>query len=388
MTYEEFLKRVLPTMLDANGRFLGPQAGVNFAFEGMTPQQAYDATVQRYNVVQANKADNDNHGFGNYDPALLGTLETALDPTWRQGPIDTKRGALGNWGLPLAMIAAPFAAAAMGVGSTAGGAAAEGVGEGTGLASAAGYNPAVDSLAASNGVGYETQMLDHMANLGGAELSTTTPALNWDAMNAADKTALEQIGADNPGLLDTLKSGGSTALDLVKKYGPTALKALGVLGIGTKAAQSMGNQGNTGTAATGLAASMDPANYQYTWDPSTGSYTHNGTTGPDMYGANQAAHITKMAQGGLHAAATNPRFIQGPGDGLSDSVPVRMSDGGPGRLADGEFVIPADVVSGLGNGSSQAGARQLYKMMDNIRKRAHGKKQQMRAVDPNKVLPA
>ena len=91
------------------------------------------------------------------------------------------------------------------------------------------------------------------------------------------------------------------------------------------------------------------------------------------------------AAGGI--AAGQPRFVQGGGTGLSDSVPVQMDDGGQGRLGDGEFVIPADVVSGLGGGSSQAGAKILYDMMEKIRMQAHGSPEQVKPVNPN-TLPA
>jgi hypothetical protein len=93
--------------------------------------------------------------------------------------------------------------------------------------------------------------------------------------------------------------------------------------------------------------------------------------------------------GGLGAAAgLPPRFIRGPGDGQSDSVPVKMDDGADGRLADNEFVVPADAVSALGSGSSEAGARALYDFVDRVRQMAHGHTKQANPVDPGKVLPA
>jgi glutamate/tyrosine decarboxylase-like PLP-dependent enzyme len=81
-------------------------------------------------------------------------------------------------------------------------------------------------------------------------------------------------------------------------------------------------------------------------------------------------------------------MVRGEGDGQSDSIPVKMDDGGQGRLADNEFVVPADAVSALGSGSSEAGARALYAMVDRIRQQAHGTKQQAKPVDPSKVLAA
>lgn len=83
-----------------------------------------------------------------------------------------------------------------------------------------------------------------------------------------------------------------------------------------------------------------------------------------------------------------PRFLSGGGDGMSDSIPATINDKQPARLADGEFVIPADVVSHLGNGSSKAGAKQLYSMMDRIRTARTGNKKQGKQVNPRKYMPA
>jgi hypothetical protein len=70
------------------------------------------------------------------------------------------------------------------------------------------------------------------------------------------------------------------------------------------------------------------------------------------------------------------RLLRGPGDGVSDSIPASIGGKQPARLADGEFVIPARIVSELGNGSTDAGAKRLYAMMDKIqsgRKKTIGK---------------
>ena len=101
---------------------------------------------------------------------------------------------------------------------------------------------------------------------------------------------------------------------------------------------------------------------------------------------------TDMASGGItslgsYAAGGNPRLLKGPGDGMSDSIPANIGGKQPARLADGEFVVPADVVSHLGNGSTDAGAKKLYSMMDNIRRARTGRKKQAPAVKPDKYLP-
>jgi len=82
-----------------------------------------------------------------------------------------------------------------------------------------------------------------------------------------------------------------------------------------------------------------------------------------------------MAHGGLGSLGSysdGGRLLKGPGDGVSDDIPAMIGENQPARLADGEFVIPARIVSEIGNGSTDAGARKLYAMMDRIQK-ARGK---------------
>ena len=104
----------------------------------------------------------------------------------------------------------------------------------------------------------------------------------------------------------------------------------------------------------------------------------------------------KAAQGGIMGYAgggdlgsysDGGRMLKGPGDGMSDSIPAKIGHHQPARLADSEFVIPADVVSHLGNGSSDAGAKQLYSMMDKVRKARTGRKEQGKQIKPEKYLP-
>jgi hypothetical protein len=73
---------------------------------------------------------------------------------------------------------------------------------------------------------------------------------------------------------------------------------------------------------------------------------------------------------------------------MSDNIKANIDGHQEARLADGEFVIPADVVSHLGNGSSNAGAKKLYAMMDNIRKARTGNHKQGKKINPDKFLPA
>ena len=125
----------------------------------------------------------------------------------------------------------------------------------------------------------------------------------------------------------------------------------------------------------------------YTFDPVTGGFTaapppkvfrpytpapvYTGDTGTGM----AQGGIASLAQGGqshLGDYSDGGRLLRGPGDGVSDDIPATIGDKRPARLADGEFVVPARIVSELGNGSTEAGARKLYAMMDRVQK-ARGK---------------
>jgi hypothetical protein len=98
------------------------------------------------------------------------------------------------------------------------------------------------------------------------------------------------------------------------------------------------------------------------------------------YASGGASNLGSYSDGG--------RMLKGPGDGMSDSIPAKIGRHQPARLADGEFVVPADVVSHLGNGSTDAGAKHLYTMMDKVRKARTGRKAQGKQIKPEKYLPA
>jgi hypothetical protein len=82
--------------------------------------------------------------------------------------------------------------------------------------------------------------------------------------------------------------------------------------------------------------------------------------GGQMYAGGGLSHLGDYSDGG--------RLLRGPGDGVSDDIPASIANKRPARLADGEFVVPARIVSELGNGSTDAGARKLYSMMDRVQK--------------------
>jgi hypothetical protein len=98
--------------------------------------------------------------------------------------------------------------------------------------------------------------------------------------------------------------------------------------------------------------------------------------------------MTYMEAGGTTGLTGVPRDVKGTGDGMSDSVPATIEGVQEARLADGEFVIPADVVADIGNGSSGAGSKKLYSMMDRIRKARHGTTKQPPEINAEALMPA
>jgi hypothetical protein len=109
------------------------------------------------------------------------------------------------------------------------------------------------------------------------------------------------------------------------------------------------------------------------------SHLNNILQGKPSSFSTHASGVPFMAKGG---------YLNGNGDGMSDSIPATIEGKQPARLADGEFVIPADVVSHLGNGSSKAGSKRLYAMLDKVRHARTGNKKQGKQIKPEKYMPA
>jgi hypothetical protein len=128
---------------------------------------------------------------------------------------------------------------------------------------------------------------------------------------------------------------------------------------------------DTGKANFGTKADLEAAAWEH--------YQRYGKAGGRKYTKKAAAGgLMAMARGGMAQQfnlgdySDGGRLLRGPGDGVSDSIPATIGGKRPARLADGEFVVPARIVSELGNGSTEAGARKLYAMMDRIQKARRG----------------
>lgn len=190
---------------------------------------------------------------------------------------------------------------------------------------------------------------------------------------------------------------------------------------GNFASSNLKNIGMTGIGALGAGASINPQEQTITtepestenpykgemyMDPATGQWrsravrrARGGEIYGDYEGVEEAPDGGYAPGGGLNFAggggigdlggySDGGRLLRGPGDGVSDNIPATIEGKRPARLADGEFVIPARAVSELGNGSTEAGSKQLYKMLDRIaQKRKSGKGLAYNA-DPKKLLPA
>jgi len=144
-----------------------------------------------------------------------------------------------------------------------------------------------------------------------------------------------------------------------------------------------------GAGALGVAALATPRGNGYTPEKYTGPLSFFKYD-PSVYKPTDAPS-PRYAGGGiadLGGYSDGGRMLKGPGDGMSDNIPATIAGKQPARLANEEFVVPADVVSHLGNGSSDAGAKQLYSMMNRVRKARTGNPKQGREINAGKYLPA
>ena len=133
--------------------------------------------------------------------------------------------------------------------------------------------------------------------------------------------------------------------------------------------------------ATNTMASSNPASAVINTMPiDTGEEDEIQTTG------NRTGRVANMNVGGI-ASLNKGRYLGGMTDGMADKVPGSIGQQQEVRLSDGEFVIPADVVSHLGNGNSNAGAKELDQMMTRIRKKRTGNPKQGKQINPNNLLP-
>jgi hypothetical protein len=160
--------------------------------------------------------------------------------------------------------------------------------------------------------------------------------------------------------------------------------------------ETMSNLNGMGMASNYPLANVSRGPAQTMYQPPMSSSVVTG--GATDTAVNPMTGEMAFARGGLSSAASHlgdysdgGRLLRGPGDGVSDSIPAMIGRKQPARLADGEFVVPARIVSELGNGSTEAGARKLYAMMDRVqasRKKSIGKGKVAKNSRASKYLPA
>jgi hypothetical protein len=207
-----------------------------------------------------------------------------------------------------------------------------------GLAKVVGKDAWYDSRLEKMGVN-PTISVDTQNQLAGNSMQN---ALNSQAASQAYQSAITAANTDNQGL-----AANPMSTDPSQRGGNGGISSVGPVGRGEGGQDSAGEHG--------------------------ASLAHGGIAGYSLGG---------------YAAGGNPRLLRGPGDGMSDNIPATINNRQPARLADGEFVVPADVVSHLGNGSTEAGAKQLHDMMTRIRKGRTGNPRQGKQINPQKYLPA
>ena len=265
--------------------------------------------------------------------------------------------------------------AGAGAGAAGAGAAGAGAGSGAGLGS---------FLTGASAPGFATTgTLAGAVPFGGATFGAAAPAALTGVMGGALPAAAGTSAAKS-GIAKLAESMGVNKVADMLGMDPTEVMKLAG-GLGTAAITAAANRGSGNSAPiaqTGFQGQIDPnalkyvGNNKYIQNPVVKAAAGGGIRGLGMQGM---APIEYKAGG---------KYLQGPGDGMSDNIKANIDGRQEARLATSEFVLPADVVSHIGNGSSEAGAKRLHAMMDRIRMARTGTKEQGKQIKAEKFLPA
>ena len=312
-------------------------------FMDMTPQEYAEAQFQEA-VNQANRVDN--QGPGAPTPAEANPISMGHALSGVNGSLNPVAQAMSNLAQDLGMTNNPLSI-------------------GLGLLGAAGGNPLA---------------LLPIASANAAEIDPTNPS-SINAQNAMDVGAHPalgfgsanninaQIGSMGAHASNTPSAAGAGVAtttsqadldDAALGQAMAALSDPGSAGVGSTSVDIGGIGASIGDAVAGISdadvsAAADAAGAAA--PTSAGDYARGGLSSLAAF-ANGGYNLGDYSDGG--------RLLRGPGDGVSDSIPASIGNKRPARLADGEFVVPARIVSELGNGSTEAGARKLYAMMDRV----------------------
>jgi hypothetical protein len=227
-----------------------------------------------------------------------------------------------------------------------------------------------------------------------APLSIKSPITTPGDITAASKAA-EATRAGFP--LSDIERGGTSNLGAPFEYEPVSPKNAATTASGMKTPTALLT---TGLGVSSIAESDKLASAQMAAqrekEEEEDLYRRLFESTLGQVRTAKAGGLMKLAGGGMsymEAGGTTgptgaPRDVTGTGDGMSDSVPASIEGVQEARLADGEFVIPADVVADIGNGSSDAGSKKLYDMMDRVRKARHGTTEQPPEIKAERLMPA
>jgi len=221
---------------------------------------------------------------------------------------------------------------------------------------------------------------------------------NGNAVNS-DGTSASFLGNLGTAAINAFKNpDGSYNIGKILTAGGGALGGLaGLLGANKPTTTPSGYQGGIPQLAAVRTALPQPARTPYTGQPAMGRryFTDTQYVAPAQAEATRAAQQqavqpvqqqpVQAAHGGLMAAKGT--YLRGSTDGMADELNTSIEGKQPAKLSHGEFVVPADVVSHLGNGNSDAGAKKLYQMMDRIRVARTGTKKQGKEINPDNFMP-
>ena len=227
------------------------------------------------------------------------------------------------------------------------------------------FNPALDSTLTTAGGGAapltQGSVFDPSINPGASTLDTIKQNLGSPEIVSSTRELSTGI---NPQTGEYIRATGNITpgdnIDVAMKLGSPAVS----MGLGGLEASDFYNEPDF----------SDPRDK---YDPYSKLNLNKDTGVSDAMRADTGLRL--FAQGG---------YLKGPGDGMSDDIPANIDGNQPAALSTGEYVVSADVVSGLGNGSSEAGAKRLHAMMDRVRKATTGRKAQATEINPSKYMPA
>jgi len=242
----------------------------------------------------------------------------------------------------------------------------------------------------------------------GGALNLPGSGLDYQGLSTVPTAGVPPTGAPDPSGLTSQASkitpSSAPTPSNFANFSNLSNTQLGMIGAGTGITAAMqADRARYGMPSSATTSYSGPLS-KFKYDPDkfkpylAPGYAGGGITDLDTYASNDTdpggylkQPVTMMASGGIASLGSysdGGRLLRGPGDGMSDNIPAHIGQKQPARLADGEFVVPADVVSHLGNGSTDAGAKQLYAMMDKVRRARTGNSKQGKQINPKKYLKA